>query len=330
MHLDVQELLSFVTEAVDAVIVPMLQALRVRDLEHLAQQHIEHNNELLKAELLATVSHELRGPLASIQGYTTTLLCHDQRIAPEERHEFLVAINSACIHLETIVNRLLDVAQLETKTVPFEPTPVNVIHLVQEALTAARCFERDKVVPQEGIDPPQVRYTLHSVQEYDASLNDGLSIQGDRRLLRNLLDHLLENATHYSPPGGNIEVGVRAFRHQEALLALEEQLQQVKPTMVVLPSANHRGVPQVEIWMKDRGSGIALEHLPHIFERFYRADMSLIREVNGLGLGLTICKSIVALHGGTIWVESEVGKGSTFHVLLPQSEHRPPGSEETV
>src|SRR5947199_8220675 len=100
--------------------------------------------------------------------------------------------------------------------------------------------------------------------------------------------------------------------------------------MMTLPLTNHRGVPLVEIWIKDEGSGIAPEHLQHIFDRFYRADTSLIREVNGLGLGLAICKSIVELHGGTIWVESELGKGSTFHVFLPQQEHVSQTIEESL
>ena len=86
----------------------------------------------------------------------------------------------------------------------------------------------------------------------------------------------------------------------------------------------------LEIWIKDAGSGIAPEHLKHIFDRFYRVDMSLTREVNGLGLGLSICQRIVELHGGTIWVERQKGKGSTFHVLFPQHEHAEPATDEIV
>jgi len=65
---------------------------------------------------------------------------------------------------------------------------------------------------------------------------------------------------------------------------------------------------------------IAEAHLEQIFQRFYRVDTSLTRAVNGLGLGLTICQQIIALHDGLLWVESEEGKGSTFHVLLPIDE----------
>src|SRR5579884_1377443 len=301
-----QDLLPLMTDAVDAVLVNLVLARRVQDLEHLVHHNVERNNELLKAELLATVSHELRSPLASVKGYTTTLLRHDQQISPEERHEFLVAISSASTRLETIVNRLLEVSELETKTVPFEPTPVNLIHLVQEALTSARHFAGDEATPREETDRPLLTYTLHIEQEYDATLNDGLIIQGDRRLLRNLLDHLLENAMQYSPPNGKIEVGLRALGHQEALVALQQQWQEVEPPVMVGPATNHRAVPLIEIWVKDTGSGITPEDLQHIFGRFYRVDMSLTRDVNGLGLGLTICKSIVELHRGTIWVESEV------------------------
>lgn len=325
-----QDLLPLMVDAVDAAIVNMLLARRVQDLEHLVHHNVERNNELLKAELLATVSHELRSPLASVKGYTTTLLRHDQQISPEERHEFLVAISSASTRLETIVNRLLEVSELETKTVPFEPAPVNLIHLVQEALTSARRFAGDEASSREETKRPAPTYTLHIEQEYDVTPNDGLIIQGDRRLLRNLLDHLLENAMHYSPPDGKIEVGLRALQHQEALAALEQQWQQEGPTVMALPSPNHRSVPLMEIWIKDMGSGIAPEYLQHIFDRFYRVDMSLTRDVNGLGLGLSICKSIVELHGGIIWVESEVGRGSTFHVLLPQQEHAAQATKERI
>ncbi|GHO95888.1 hypothetical protein KSF_059360 [Reticulibacter mediterranei] len=326
-----KDLLPLIADAVDAVIVNMLLALRVHDLEEIAQRKAEQANELLKAELLATVSHELRSPLASIKGYTTTLLRHEKRISPEERHEFLVAISSASARLEIIVNRLLEVSQLETQTVHFEPIQVNLIHLVQEALTAVRHFVVDEATLQAEANSHPMTYTLHIEQEYNARPDDGLVVQGDRRLLRNLLDHLLENATQHSPAHSKIEVGLRSIQQPQALAALELQLQQEKPTLAVLPASRQKhDVPLVEIWVKDTGSGIPPEHLQHIFDRFYRVDMSLVRDVNGLGLGLSICKSIVELHRGTIWVESEPGKGSAFHVLLPQNGHISQAIEETV
>ncbi len=74
----------------------------------------------------------------------------------------------------------------------------------------------------------------------------------------------------------------------------------------------------VEFSVSDEGREMAAEHLARVFDPFYRVDTRLAREVNGLGLGLTICKRIVELHGGAIWAESAVGTGSTFHVRLPR------------
>jgi signal transduction histidine kinase len=73
----------------------------------------------------------------------------------------------------------------------------------------------------------------------------------------------------------------------------------------------------VEIVVRDFGVGIPSEHLGHIFDRFHRVDSSLTREVEGLGLGLAICKRLVELHGGMIWADSTPGSGSAFHVMLP-------------
>ena len=89
--------------------------------------------ELLKAELLATVSHELRSPLASIKGYAATLLRHERRISREERHEFLVAIAAASDRLERSIDRLLEMSQLETGTLSIECSPVDVVRLAHEA-----------------------------------------------------------------------------------------------------------------------------------------------------------------------------------------------------
>ena len=89
----------------------MLSIERFHELEALTERKALHNMELLKAELLATVSHELRSPLASIKGYAATLLRHEHRIARDERHEFLVAIKEASDRLATLIDRLLEMSQ---------------------------------------------------------------------------------------------------------------------------------------------------------------------------------------------------------------------------
>ena len=283
--------------------------MSTRDMSRNNLPCAEQQIELLKAELLTTVSHELRGPLASIKGYTATLLRYQQRLSQEERNEFLMEISGASTRLEHIIDRLLEMSQLETKSIPVAIVPVNLAYLVREALTAAQQFGGSEETSQCVSSPRRiVTSTFYLEQEDETSADNGVIVPGDHRLLRNLVDALLENAALYSPQERQVEVGIRTHRNQQTLTDLIPQhLQQ-----------SSYPLPLVEIWVKDRGIGIPTEHLPHIFDRFYRVDTGLTREVNGLGLGLSICKGIVELHDGIIWGESGVGKGSTFHILLPQ------------
>ena len=113
------------------------------------------------------------------------------------------------------------------------------------------------------------------------------TVRGDEEWLRHMLINLLDNALRYTPAGGAVTVCI----------------EEVENTVVIA--------------VKDTGPGIAPEHLPHLFERFYRAESSRDRESGGVGLGLAIVKEIAEAHGGTVRVESEIGKGSVFTVTLP-------------
>src|SRR5262249_23579437 len=139
---------------------------------------------------------------------------------------------------------------------------------------------------------------------------------------REVLDHLFENAIKYSPEGGTIEVVVRPLvaagkAERERWLASSSD----HDKKMGLPPREPRSRHMIEICVRDKGIGIPPAHLEQIFARFLRVDTRLTREVGGLGLGLSICKRIVELHGGKIWAESEMGSGSAFHVWLPMDEH---------
>jgi signal transduction histidine kinase len=312
------DLLALLSDAVDAVISGMQFALHQCELERLAHRRTEQHLELLKSELLATVSHELRSPLASIKGYVTTLLRHDHRISWEDRHEFLVAINDASTRLQGTIDQLLELSQLETKTISFDPVPVNLAHLAQEAITVSTSSTQGKHAPETVFSTPFTPVSPFSIEQ-EEPLSEQVEpvVQGDRLLLRRMLDALLENARFYSLPHGRIEVGVESLtgeRVRDRFAHLESPSVQAR---CILPLPREEDLPLIEIWIKDDGIGIAPEHLAHIFTSFYRVDTSLTREVNGLGLGLSLCRHIVELHGGAIWVESKVGVGSTFHIFLP-------------
>jgi len=250
----------------------------------------------LKAELLGTVSHELRSPLTAIKGYAATLIRHERRLPREERHEFLLAIGEASDRLEQIIDRLLEMSQLETGAVGLERQPVDIAGLAREALLAAERRAAERA-------PGRFSFALRRDLAPTALLGEELPISGDARRLRAVLDNLLENAVKYSPNGGSVTVTLRAPADPQPAPQAAD--------------ANERPGPMLEIAVQDSGVGIPAEHQGRVFERFHRVDAGLTQEVDGLGLGLAICKRIVELHGGSIWVESRPGEGSTFRALLP-------------
>src|SRR5216683_51704 len=279
---------------------------------------VSRETEVFKAELLATVGHELRGPLTAIKGYAATLLRHERRISREERHEFLVAISAASDRLEIIVERFLELSQLETDAIKIERFPVDVARLAHEAITVAEQHA-------SGHSPGRFTFNLRLKDVSGVPTQDVPGIMADHRRLREALDNLLENAMNYSPQGGAIDMIVRPVT---SLLSAGEVPDQIKETPASGKDAHLKHALTVvrkagrvlEICVCDHGLGIPPEHLGRIFDRFHRVDNRLIREVNGLGLGLTMCKRIIELHDGVIWAESCPAGGSAFHVRLPVDE----------
>ncbi|GER84024.1 hypothetical protein KTAU_26610 [Thermogemmatispora aurantia] len=243
-----------------------------------------------QSELLATLSHELRSPLAIISASVSTLLRHERRLPLAERRLLLETVQEAGDRLIQLCDRFLELSELEAGLLRLEPTAVDPLSVVHEALLAAA----------QRLAPEQKEIFAFQVVPLDASgvpTESIPSVLADRRRLREILDHLLENAIRFSPAGGEIRV---VLRPQPASAAGTSQL-----------------APAVEICISDQGRGIPPEQLPQIFQRFYRGDTGLARQVDGLGLGLTLCKYLVELQGGQIWAESEPEQGSTFHLLLP-------------
>ncbi len=120
------------------------------------------------------------------------------------------------------------------------------------------------------------------------------AVMADPDRLGQVLDNLLSNALRYTQAGGLVRVEAR------------------------------RDGSNVLVLVKDTGNGIPPDEIPHLFERFYRADRSRSRSTGGTGLGLSITKHLIEAHGGKVWAESEVGKGSTFYFTLPIAEQRQP------
>ena len=276
----------------------------------------------LKAELLGTVSHELRSPLAAIQGYAGTLLRHEKRLPTAERHEFLTAIQEAGTRLSTIVDRMLELSELDTGSYPLRQTPVDLARTVREALAGARRSPE----ADEDAGGATSTFVLRLEDVHGMPVERLPLVQGDARLLRDLLDHLIENAVKYSPAGDTVTVTLRPRemsplpRANGSGAIAEHAASSEGPGFTAAGDDNPASIEVLEVTIQDHGMGIPAEHLPRVFERFHQVDSGLTRAAGGMGLGLAICQRITELHHGVIWAESTPGDGSTFHVLLPLAQ----------
>jgi signal transduction histidine kinase len=214
---------------------------------------------------LADVGHELRTPLTVIKGNVGLL-----RRMGNIDDESLVSVESEVDRLTRLVGDLLLLAQAESGKIPKANQLVELDTLVLEAMNQMRILARDKLSLRLG--------------EFDQVL-----VCGDQDQLKQVIVNLIGNAINYTPPGGEVIVGLGKVDRQAKLT------------------------------ITDSGPGIPEEDLPHIFERFYRGEKSRTRPRNGkgFGLGLSIAYWIIRNHGGRIDVESALKRGTTFCVWLP-------------
>ena len=225
----------------------------------------------LKSDMVATVSHELKTPLTSIQ--MTVHLLLEEVIGPLESKqvELLLAARQDADRLLAMLNDLLDLTRIEQGRVRLDLRAVSVGSLVGEAIERAGSKAQDL-----GI-------------EISSSVPPGLPpVQVDAERFEHVLDNLIGNAIGHTPRAGSVRITAEA----------EGSF--------------------VRFAVTDTGEGIAAEHLPRIFERFYRVPGS--KRTGGAGLGLAIAREIVASHDGQIEATSEPGQGTTFTVRLPSAQ----------
>jgi signal transduction histidine kinase len=264
-----------------------LQA-RVRDLDEARaelQSGYEKLQELdkLKSQFLSIASHELKTPITAMSGFVQIAVRRIKRRLGAGRP------NEADWRKEeeTLLEQL-EVVQRQT---------AKLARLVDELLDVSRIESGRLELRVAEVDLPelvaevmrrhQLMATKHDLRlQYDPAHQ--LGVRGDRDHLEQVLNNLIGNAMKYSPDGGVIDVRVTRVGEQE-----------------------------VEFAIADHGIGIRPAELARVFGLFYRSPDRLARDVGGMGLGLYITKEIVDRHNGRIWAESEIGKGTTFHVALP-------------
>jgi two-component system phosphate regulon sensor histidine kinase PhoR len=251
--------------------------------------------EKTRRDFIANVSHELRTPLTSIQGYAETLLdSTPENVAPSR--EFLEIIRKNSSRMSHLTEDLLTLARVESGETRFESEPVPPAELLHDAEESFREIARSHGIDLQIQDLQIQDSPAHHLQSQNfpgpIPLPENLPpVLADREAIHqvfsNLIDNALKYGSKYGASGGRIVLGARAVPHA------------------------------VEFFVQDFGAGIASEHLPRLFERFYRVDKARSRESGGTGLGLAIAKHIMLAHGGSIRAESELAHGSTFLFTLP-------------
>ena len=237
--------------------------------------------EGLRRNMVTDVAHDLRTPLSNIRGYLEAL----QDGVVEPKPEVIDSLYEEAMLLNRLVDDLQELALAEAGQLRLERRPVAPADLVNRATEAARAQ-----AAAEGI-------------ALQADLSEDLPLVNvDSQRIGQVLGNLLSNALTHTPSGGEIVIAARRC---------------LEPSRRVVEGARET---QVAVSVSDTGEGIAPEHLPYIFERFYRADRSRSRATGGTGLGLAIARQLVEAHGGRIEVESEVGRGTQFTFTLPVAE----------
>ena len=252
--------------------------------------------ERLKARFIRNVSHEMRTPLASIDGFARALLKMEtvgptesspELVSPEIRRQFLSIVSQEAQRLGKLIEDVLDLSEIETSHARGEPTVFTARELFLDVGTAMSGSLNASPL-SERISPEP----------------DGPTIYADRSAMVEVLRHLINNAQKFSS-GQPVILGA-----EQVTIAPAES----NPAAESGPRS--RVTTAARIYVKDKGIGIPKDELECIFQKFYKVE-HIGATFPGTGLGLSIARALVNQNNGQVWASSDIGKGSTFYVMLP-------------
>lgn len=244
----------------------------------------QRKEEAQRADFISTASHEMRTPVAAIEGYLA-LAMNDKVVKIDDKaRSFLEKAHDSTKHLGKLFQDLLTSAKAEDGRLTNHPSVVELGEFMTSLTDSLKFTAQNK-----GLGLEFVLGAEDSI--IDASSTAVVKplyyVHVDPDRLREVITNLFDNAVKYTE-SGRISLGL----------------------------TGDTNVVQVRI--RDTGPGIPPEDVPHLFQKFYRVDNSVTRTIGGTGLGLFICRKIVEMYNGRIWVDSKVGEGSTFYINLPR------------
>jgi PAS domain S-box-containing protein len=245
----------------------------------------ERQQEKQRSEFISTASHEMRTPVAAIEGYLSLAMNAKVSTIDTRARGYLEKAHASTEHLGQLFQDLLNSAKAEDGRLSSHPVVVEIGAWLEQLSSDLRFVAEKKGLAME--------FLVGSSQTIDATADSRNVIKPlyyakvDPDRMREVVTNLFDNAVKYTDTG-RISLGLT-------------------------------GDPNVvQIYVRDTGPGIPSEDIPHLFQKFYRVDNSATRTIGGTGLGLYICRKIVELYQGRIWVESQAGQGSSFFINLPR------------
>jgi PAS domain S-box-containing protein len=241
-----------------------------------------------RADFISTASHEMRTPVAAIEGYLALALNDKVASIDAKARGYLEKAHASTQHLGKLFQDLLTSAKAEDGRLTNHPVIVEMGEFVEKLVEDLRFTAEKKglllelLMGGQSSDTKNIDASKHLVRPL-------LYVSVDPDRVREVITNLFDNAVKYTE-SGKVSIGITG----------DNQV--------------------VQFRISDTGPGIPKDDLPHLFQKFYRVDNSATRTIGGTGLGLYICRKIIELYSGRIWVESEVGQGSTFYINIPRVE----------
>jgi PAS domain S-box-containing protein len=284
----------------DRVLQGVFAAARdVTELKLFEQRLQQKNVELeeasrMKSEFLANMSHELRTPLNAIIGFSEVLVDGLVGEMTDQQRGFLNDIFSSGKHLLSLINDILDLSKIEAGKMTLDLEPVQISSMFANSLSIIR----EKAAARN----------IHLTMDAPESLG---AIRSDARKVKQIVYNLLSNAVKFTSERGEVKLQATRVPRSEVGLLSDSSMGRS------FPLADNEFTEFLRITVTDSGMGISPDGLELLYKPFSQIDSGLARKFEGTGLGLAMVKLLADLHGGSVAVESEVGKGSRFTVWLP-------------